>query len=173
MSDEKNSREFNKALFNFTFDLASGGAIRHLADLGYTVEEIRGKLDYPATPNQIAQTVWKHYVDTGVVCLENPEDAKPKEKVTYVSCKGEYGRTYFKQVVEKVEENKDKEYVKCEYGKMLYKDRDAFVKKLATLDKRDQDYILGLPWPLYPVWHIENEIISRVNAVILNPKDVP
>ena len=96
-------------------------------------------------------------MDTGVVCLENPEDAKPKEKVTYVSCKGEYGRTYFKQVVEKVDENKDKAYVKCEYGKMLYKDRDG------------RDFLLG---PMGGDLVKLAQLTSGTANQILNGKDV-
>jgi len=158
----KNSNEFNKALHNFTFDVACGGAIRHLADLGYTVEEISKKLDFPVSKAQIAQAVWTHYVKTGVVCTEDPSCATAKDKVTYVSCKGEYGRSYFKQVVEKQDEASDKKYIKCEFGKMLYKDKEGFLKKVANLEKRDRDYVQGLPWPLYPVWHIEDERMLRI-----------
>lgn len=39
---------FQTALANFTFDVASGGAIRHLADLDYTAAQIMKRLDFPA-----------------------------------------------------------------------------------------------------------------------------
>ena len=38
---------FKNALSNFMFEAASGGAIRHLADLGYTVKQISKKLEFP------------------------------------------------------------------------------------------------------------------------------
>ena len=37
---ETQQKYLKKALSDFTFDVASGGAIRHLADRGYTVQEI-------------------------------------------------------------------------------------------------------------------------------------
>ena len=38
---------FKSALSNFTHEAASGGAIRHLADLGYTVDWITRELTFP------------------------------------------------------------------------------------------------------------------------------
>lgn len=38
---------FKSALSDFTYEAASGGAIRHLADLGYTVKQISGQLSFP------------------------------------------------------------------------------------------------------------------------------
>ena len=77
---------FQSALADFTGDVASGDAIRHLADLGYSIDEIHERLDFPTPKEKIASTVWKHLLRTGVVCLEEP-DGKPREKVSYVpSC---------------------------------------------------------------------------------------
>lgn len=41
-----NSPLFQSALSDFTYDVACGGAIRHLADLGYTVHQITERLDF-------------------------------------------------------------------------------------------------------------------------------
>ena len=38
---------FNRALHNFTFDMAARGGIRHLYNLGLKPEEIRKELSYP------------------------------------------------------------------------------------------------------------------------------
>jgi hypothetical protein len=92
---------FSKALSNFTNDIASGDAIRHLADLGYTVNEIHDRLDFPTPHSRIADTVWKHYIATGVIRLEKP-DGRPVEKVSYVREYDSLGRAYFKQVREVV-----------------------------------------------------------------------
>ncbi len=54
---EEENREFQKALSNFTHEMASAGAIRHLADLGYTAEEIRDRLDYPTPIERIRDTM--------------------------------------------------------------------------------------------------------------------
>ena len=42
-----NRKTFNNALKNFTFDMASRGAIRHLFDLGLTAGEIHDELTFP------------------------------------------------------------------------------------------------------------------------------
>ena len=40
MSDRRKEQDyFNEALSNFMFDMASGGAIRHLADRGYRARQ--------------------------------------------------------------------------------------------------------------------------------------
>ena len=72
---------FQKALSDFVYDMASGGAIRHLADLGYTVRQIQEKLDFPTPYERIQRTVWKHLLDTGVIFPESPKHGKTGEKV--------------------------------------------------------------------------------------------
>ena len=44
---------FREALSGFTFEAAGGGAIRHLADLGCTVDEIETQLLYPISHNKV------------------------------------------------------------------------------------------------------------------------
>lgn len=46
-------RYFKDALANFTSEAAYGGAVRHLYDMGYSAEQIREKLLYPASVQQI------------------------------------------------------------------------------------------------------------------------
>ena len=151
---------FKKALRDFTVDFASGGAIRAMADKGYTVNEIYNKLDFPTSKEKIKELVWKQYVDTGVIALEEPVTGQVKSKVTYEKVTDDYGRTRYKQVVTKqVVEN---EYVPCDFGKMIYKDKASFEKKLDSLSDKDRDYVLGLPWPLQRVWHVKDERIMRI-----------
>lgn len=155
---------FAKALSNFTYDMASGGAIRHMADLGMTVKEISQKLDYPTPVERIQQTVWKHYIDVGVILLKNPSEMEGLEKVSYVKEQDSYGRTSFRRVVE-YEPMPKGEFVKCEFGKLLYQDREGVIALLRLLGEKDMDYILGLPWPLEPVYHRKDERIERILRV--------
>ena len=166
MDTNRNSKEFNKALHDFAFDVAGGAAIRHLVNLGYSVSEIKQKLDFPLSEKQIGQAVWKHLVENGVICLEDPKDHIINEKVSYVTCKGEYGRTYFKRVVEKQEIDRNIQYLKCEFGKMRYKDRAGFEAKVARLNQEDQEYINNMPWPLQTVWHRQDDRIVRILDVM-------
>lgn len=89
---------FRQALANFTFETASGGAIRHLADHGYTVEEIRKKLDFPTPLERIQNTVWKHFLDTGVLLLDEPGTGRKQEAYDFVAEYNSYGRKSFRRV---------------------------------------------------------------------------
>lgn len=71
---------FQTALANFTFDVASGGAIRHLADLGYTVTQITKRLDFPTPYDRVQQTVWEYFLQTGILRLGFMERAEISRK---------------------------------------------------------------------------------------------
>ena len=154
---------FKKALRDFTVDFASGGTIRAMADKGYTVKEIHDKLDFPTSRERIREIVWKHYIDTGVIALEEPVKGQVKSKVTYEKVTDDYGRTSYRQVV--TSETIDKEYVACDFGKMIYKDKADFEKKLENLSQKDREYLTGLPWPLKKVWHVKDERIQRIRDI--------
>ncbi|MDE7269721.1 MAG: hypothetical protein K2N81_04535 [Acetatifactor sp.] len=100
MSDQK---YFQNALSNFIFEAASGGAIRHLTDLGYTVSEIMERLDVPTPYERVQKAVWQRLLDTGVLLLEEPGSENGREKVTYVRYYDRYGKPSFRRVVTPVE----------------------------------------------------------------------
>ena len=170
---------FKQALSDFTLDFASGGAIRVMADKGYTVRQIKERLDFPLSLEKVKEIVWKHYVDSGVILLKEPgnfsnrnnADGKTAEKtvsgkkrVTYEKVQDRYGRISFKQVVadEEAADASPKEYIACDFGKKIYQDRRAFEKSLEVLNEEDREYILDLPWPLTTVWHVKNERMERI-----------
>ena len=150
---------FKKALADFTLDFASGDAIRALADKGYSVSEIHKRLDFPTPVERIRGTVWKHFIDTGVILLDAPS-AESQKRVTYEKVQDSLGRISFKQVV--TEDTELKEYVEIDFGKRIYQNKDAFEKSLEVLSPEDRQYILDLPWPLTSVWHVKNERIERI-----------
>lgn len=98
---------FQQALSNFMFDVASGGAIRHLADLGYTVEQIRKHLDFPTPYDRIQKTVWEHLLQTGVIRLQEPGTAKKQEQYEFVTEYDEYGRKSFRRVIKEAKPSKE------------------------------------------------------------------
>lgn len=154
------NKYFAEALSNFTHDMASGGAIRHLADKGYTVDEIAERLDFPTPVEKIREMVWKHYLNTGVIQLEDPTQAKA-EKVTYVKEYNSYGKASFRRVVESCEKT-ERRYIACDFGKRRYQDTIKFEQLLDRLDPRDKAYIMGLPWPLQTVYHVADERMERI-----------
>lgn len=96
---------FQSALSNFIFEAASGGAIRHLTDLGYTVREIMERLDVPTPYEKVQKAVWQRLLDTGVVLLEEPGSESGREEVTYVRDYDRYGKPSFRRVVTPVGQN--------------------------------------------------------------------
>ena len=155
-------KEFNKALSNFVHDVASGGAVRHLAESGYTISEIAAQLDYPLPKDKIAQVMWEHFVNTGKICLEEPRETH--EKVSFVKEQDAYGKTSFRKVVETVD-NSARKYIKCDYGKALYQKKPEFLAWLEKLEPGDREYIELLPWPLTPVYHEVDARMARIRRV--------
>ena len=180
---------FKQALSDFTIEFASGDAIRSLSDKGYSVKKIKSKLDFPTPEERIREIVWKHYIDNKTICLENPKEALSVENYTIEKVYDSYGRPSFKKVSVKADEEapsskqvkvetdeeasgykqigvkldeEAREYVECDFGKRLYRNKDDFMKSLSVLDEEEKDYILGLPWPLTNVWHVKNEHFARI-----------
>lgn len=145
---------FQRALSDFAYDMASGGAIRHLADLGYTVKQIQEKLDFPTPYERIQKTVWKHLTDTGVIFPETPKQGKTGEKVEYVREYDSYGRASFRRVVVQEDVSKPSEpCLLCCFGLLKYKDPERYGEVLGVLEPEQAEYIEGLPWGVERVFH--------------------
>lgn len=89
---------FKSALSDFTYEAASGGAIRHLADLGYTVKQISGQLSFPTPYGRVQKTVWQRLLETGILLAEEPGSGKRRSggRAEYVMERDKYGRTSFR-----------------------------------------------------------------------------
>lgn len=185
---------FKQALSNFTFEIASGGAIRHLADHGYTVEEIAEKLDFPTPHERIQDTVWKHFLEKGVLLFEEPGTGKKRETYDFVTEYDEYGRKSFRRVT--VADCNDEPivwkesvfceerdgalfafltehcaangeaaaYISCDFGLRSKREPDRFLEALQVLEKPERDYILGLPWERRLVYHRLDRRMRRIVA---------
>ena len=145
-------------------DFASGDSIRHLADAGFTVTGITEKLSFPTKKELVAEIVWKHYLDTGRICLCEPQTGTIK-RVTYVQEQGAYGKTSLRQVTEEVPAPA-REYVICDFGYRLYAKKEAFLEEMKQLSGEDREYILDLPWPLQKVWHVADERMLRIRDAL-------
>jgi hypothetical protein len=67
---------FAKALRNFTMDAAAGDAIRHLTDKGFTLSQVRDALTFPAPVEYIADVMWNHLIEKGIVIPYHGESAQ-------------------------------------------------------------------------------------------------
>lgn len=72
---------FQSALSNFSFDMASGGAIRHLADRGFTASQIATMLDYPTPMEKIRKEMTTHFYDKGILSRD-----RSNHQENYLEC---------------------------------------------------------------------------------------
>ncbi|MBR3470062.1 MAG: hypothetical protein IKH28_10275 [Lachnospiraceae bacterium] len=151
---------FQKALSRFAIEFAAGNAIRALADKGLTVSEIHDELTYPVPQKTIGEMVWAHYLDTCVIFLEDPGTTGEKVVASYEQVQDAYGKISFRQIKKTIPVTG--EYVPCDFGKWLYRDREGFLSRIQVLDFGDRDYILGLPWPLQTVYHKRDARMARI-----------
>lgn len=132
---------FKNALSNFTYEAASGGAIRHLADLGYTVKQIEGRLSFPTPYVRIQKTIWEHFLDTHVVLWEEPGSGEQRETAAYVREYDAYGRASFRRVASAVDGAQravcwtEKKFDERNDGKLA-----EYLKKRCEQDAMDQSF---------------------------------
>ncbi len=185
---------FKKALSNVMFDAASGGAIRHLADLGYTVKQIAGAISFPAPYEKIQQTVWKRFIENGTICIEEPGSGRGQERFTYVTDQDKFGKSSFRRVSlgggsEKVicwrernfsetqdgsfsallaekctRDGEEYSYISCDFGLRLFREPEKFGEAIKVLEEPYRDYILGLPWERKTVYHRLNRRMREIAA---------
>lgn len=187
---------FKEALSNFMFDAASGGAIRHLADRGYTAEEILKKLDFPTPLDRIQKTIWQHFLDKKVVLLEEPGLGGKQESYEYVTEYDQYGRKSFRRVTTSVREEapvlwretcydpaadgklleiltarcrengEDTAYISCDFGLRSRREPEHFRQVMELLEPRQRQYILGIPWERRMAWHRLDQRMREITAVL-------
>ena len=185
---------FRQALANFTFEAASGGAIRHLADRGYTAEEISKRLDWHTPFERIQAAIWNHFLDTGVLLRDEPGTGKKREAFEFVAEYDQYGRRTFRRVTiqESGEEviawresafrrgidgellpflirhcranGEASAYISCDFGLRMEREPERFSEALQLLERPEREYILGLPWENQVVYHRLDERMRRIAA---------
>lgn len=149
---------FQRALSDFVYDMASGGAIRHLADLGYTVKQIQERLDFPTPYERIQKTVWKHLTDTGVISPERPKKGNTGQRVDYVREYDSFGRASFRRVVvQEVSPGPSEPCLLCCFGLLKYKEPERYEAVLKALEPEQAEYIEGLPWRVEKVFYRPNQ----------------
>ena len=183
---------FQKALSNFTHEVASGGAIRHLTDLGYTAKQVADQLDFPTPFARVQQEMWQRLLETEVLLAEEPAGGQ-KEKVSYVREQDQYGRSSFRRVVEtsvsevplswrelrvtgdrgkfssllerKIAENGAAgSYVSCDFGILAYREPARYQRVLELLAADQREYLEGLPWKTARVYH---RLEARMKGILL------
>lgn len=189
------NRYFQKALADFTKEAANGGAIRHLADLGYTVKEIAGQLDFPSSYEKVRLAVWGHLIDSGAILRREPGSCAEWEKAAYIKEYDRFGKPTFRRVVERreasvpvswnekifsalrgaeaerllavlkeeLDENgREDSYMSCDFGLTAEREPAGYETMLGFLERREREYVSGLPWEARRVYHRLKEPMEAV-----------
>lgn len=187
---------FKQALSSFAMDMASGGAIKHLTNQGYTVQQIVNKLDFPTPYEKVQELVWKQMIENGCLLLEEPGNGTEHEKVDYIQETDSLGRKSFRKVVvscendtrihwkewnytwksedsfrafldERCVKNGEQDsYVRCDFGLRKYRNPKGYERTIQKLTAQQKEYILGLPWELRPVYHQLNLRMREIVATL-------
>lgn len=89
---------FQSALSNFATDVACGGAIRHLVNSGFTLDQIVARLDYPTSRERAQRIMMEHLYQSRVLLREVPSDALFEEQTQFVQEQDAYGRRTLRKI---------------------------------------------------------------------------
>ena len=149
------NQAFGKALSDFTFDVACGGAIRHLAGLGYTAKEIHERLSFPVSYERVRQAYTKYLLDEGILLKQKPDQHEARQTYTYVQEEGKYGKKSFRRVAKEQDPDgmQERAYVACDFGRIQAQGGFAALK----LSAKQQEYIEGICWEKKMMYHLMDE----------------
>ena len=116
---------FYNALNHFIFEEAGGGAIRHLANRGYTAKQITESLSFPIPYEKVREAFTEHLLENGILLREKPGTGAMPEKAEYVREYDRYGKPSFRRVVVETSESRperqstDKKWVDTDFERFL------------------------------------------------------
>ena len=134
---------FRDALSDFTYEAASGGAIRHLTDLGFTTKQIAAKLTYPTPYERVRKTVWQQLIDTQVVLTQEPGSGKQLKKTAhqYKVVHDKYGRASFRMEAATADSSELIRWKERRYNKETCGSLAVYLADKCIVNGEDQSYI--------------------------------
>lgn len=94
----KDANVFQSALSNFATDVACGGAIRHLTDIGYTLDQIVARLDYPVSREKAQRIMMEYLYQSRMLLREEPSETLFEEQTRFVQEQDAFGRRTLRKV---------------------------------------------------------------------------
>ena len=154
---------FQAALSDFMFDVAAGGAIRHLTDRGHSVEQIMKELDYPVARSKVEKAVYRHLVESGILMSKLPAESE-KIRVHHLQTDAEKDRNKFKtSLVKHIEKYGEKNsYMECPFGLWMKDDEKKLNQVMTVLSSREKEYILGIKWEHCMMYHRLNDRMREI-----------
>lgn len=153
---EQQQKYFEEALSNMTYDSASGGAIRHLVDMGYSINQIMEHLDYPTPRSRVEETVFCYMTESGMLIESLPI---PEEQFQKINIRADSRKNLSLAIRERIKKNGEKNtYLLCSCGKWRRILNDMEKHGVSGLDlhtepnifqnltSREREFLLGIPW---------------------------
>ncbi len=141
---------FEAALSDFVYDMASGGAICHLADAGYSIDRIMKELDFPTPRKRVEQIVYRHMLENKIIQEQLPIEQQllKKQRFSNITVR-ELGERLEQQLRLNGEQQS---YIKLPLRLLKMKvcfDRES----ISCLTQEEQAYLLGFPWEKEYLYH--------------------
>lgn len=173
----KDGREsyFEAALSDFAFDVAAGGAIRHLTDRGYSVEQMMRELSYPVPRAKVEKAVYRYMTEARILLAKLPEE---NENLKIRCLEAEKGAGFAQRLSDAIAESGEKNaYMECPFGGWKKKaekkavsatdaesgradrgncDGEWLRQTFACLTGREQEYLSGIRWEQDVMYHRMN-----------------
>ncbi len=90
---------FQSALSGFVTEAACGGAVRHLTDLGYTLDQVVDRLDYPAPRAKVQRIMMAYLFESRVLLRKEPSAELFAPQEQFVQEQDAYGRRSMRKVM--------------------------------------------------------------------------
>ncbi len=163
----KESRKyFNEALSDFVYDAASGRAIRHLVDNGYTTDQILKQLDYPTSRKKVEKTVYRYLKESGILLDELPI---PCAQMRHIVLGAKKESEIFSHLAQRASENgEENSYIACPFGIMHNSPATDILSLLTT---REREYILGIAWEPKVMYHKLNRRMLEIGVILAANSD--
>ncbi len=161
---EPSTRYFQDALSDFVYDAASGRAIRHLADAGYTTEQSVNQRDYPTPFAKVQHTVTRHLKESGILLESLPV---PLASLQAVSLQRDSLETLYTLLSERVRQNGEAHaYMSCPFGMQGCGNggNPHAIRLRSALTAREAAYIQGIAWEPFPMYHRLNRRMLEIGA---------
>ncbi len=142
---------FNQALSDFMFEAASGGAIRHLSDLGYSVDQIMGKLAFPTPRDRVEKAVYRHLSESGILRESLPAEPEQMRSTTLSAAHIDRISARFLSLID--ENGEENAYLECHFGAFERREPARWEELLACLNSREREYISGIRWQRDIMYH--------------------
>lgn len=160
---------FEEALSDFMYDAASGGAIRHLTDLGYSVDQMMEALSYPTPRERVRKTVYRYMLEAGLLLRELPQGSDLRNVTLWISDTVKADNDLY----QKIKANgADHCYISCPFGMWRQNEgtaseQNVFSDRLSCLNKREREYIAGIPWEDRLMYHRLNSRMREIGRKLL------